>query len=138
MALFRSLFGIIMMWAFNGSSQFASAQTAQSLRVEFDAQGAITGCCSQAFYNATSAELFKYVNLTSTITLLGLGISVNNLVISPFVLVNSNMCAYRERSLLRGGEIESAESVHRETKTYSSTCSVSVQKRLIESMCVFT
>jgi hypothetical protein len=126
-SFFRAL---LALWAFNFSVTFTlvDAQT-QSLRVEMVPQGVINGCCSQAFYNATSQELFNYVSTSTALALQLLGLSMNNIVVNQFTLINTNQCLVRQRSLLRGSDSRvdeaGAGTPQREVKEAASTCSVS-------------
>jgi hypothetical protein len=113
-------------------SPFVNAQTPKSLSVVFVPQGNITGCCSQDFYNATKEALLSYVIFTTGEALLGFGLTLDDLDISTFVLINSNSCIRRQRSLrARRNEEHGQDVVPRETKVvatnkYSSSCSVSL------------
>ncbi len=78
---------------------FVNAQEPKSFSVIFVPQGNITGCCSLNFYNATSDELLSYIIVTATQVLLGFGLTLDNLDISTFVLMNSKSCIRRQRSL---------------------------------------
>ncbi len=121
---------LIALWAFDlsGTTTFANAQAAKSLQVVMVPQGVVNGCCSQAFYNATSQELFKFVNATTALSLQLLGLSMNDVVIKNFSLINTNQCVHRERFLLRGGDSTRDDpleiGLQREAST-TSTCSVS-------------
>ncbi len=117
--------------AFNlcGSSTFASAGTPQSLGAELVPGGVINGCCSQAFLNATIAEMSNILSVATAQSLLSHGLTMNNLVVNPFVLINTNLCLVRQRNLLRGSETENGDAVQRKAKTYTNTCGVSHTKR---------
>lgn len=100
------------------------AQKAQSLRIELDPQGVISGCCLSTFYDAMSQELTSYVTTTTAQVLQLYGLTLTNLVINDFLLVNSLSCVRRERHLRAKSEHHIGGSVHREAY-YGSTCLVS-------------
>ena len=112
------------------SSQFVDAQTAPSIRIEVVPQGVITGCCSQALFNATSKELFSFVNTTTFQILRAVNLDIKNYVVNKFSLINTNLSADRERHLLRSNLTDGP--LERKVRTsHTSCCSVSLKKGFI-------